>query len=289
MKTNILYFLISVLAIVACKSVTPGANSHLITQNDILEKLKKETQNSILVCAHRSFHTYAPENSLQSIKNAIDAKIDFVEIDIRTTKDSVLVLMHDDSIGRVTTGKGFIKEYTYAELQKFNLKIGDSVTNEKIPLLEDALKLAKGKVIPNLDLKSVNYKQLYNMLKALKMEHEVISFIGNKKKVQEMITIDESYAVLPLSNTKEDILFYMANTKSQLQHFTDESFTEENMDWMHKKGELVFINTLWDEDEDFILGNTESMDRVITLKPAIIQTDHPKLLVEYLRIKGLHK
>lgn len=288
MKTKFLYLLISFLTVVACKTVTTSSNSNQVSQNYILENLKKETENNILVCAHRSFHKYAPENSIQSIKNAIDAKIDFVEIDVRTTKDSILVLMHDDSIGRVTTGKGFIKDYTYKELQKFHLKIGDSVTTEKIPLLGDALKLAKGKVIPNLDLKAVNYKQLYDMLKEHKMEHEVISFIGKKKKVQEMIAIDSLYAVLPLSKTNEDILFYMQNIKSPLQHFTDESFTQANMDWMHNKGELIFVNTLWDEDDDFILGKTESMDRVIALKPAIIQTDHPKLLIEYLKKKGFH-
>jgi len=255
--------------------------------NTAVETIKKKAVNGILVCAHRSYHKNAPENSLKSILLAIENQIDIVEIDVRTTKDSFLILMHDDSIGRVTNGNGFIKDYTYSELQKFNLKIGDSITGEKIPLLHDALILAKGKVIPNLDLKAVDYNQLYDLLKSIGMAHDVISFIGKKKKVQEMIAIDSLYAVLPLSKTKEDILFYLENTKSQLQHFTDESFTEGNMDWMLKKGELIFVNTLWDEDDDFILGNTASMDSVIALKPTIIQTDHPLLLIDYLKRKKL--
>ena len=270
----------------SCKSNKAAKNYNT---NAAIEKIADLTEDNILVCAHRSFHTNAPENSLQSIKNAIQAKIDIIEIDVRTTKDSVLVLMHDKDIDRITTGKGLIKNYTFSELQKFKLKIKDSITEDNIPLLEDALKMAKGKVIVNLDLKAVNYKQLYQMLKKYDMEKEVISYTGTVKEVNKMLSIDSIYAVMPLVKTKEEMLYYHQNTKSPLQHFTDESFTQENMQWIHKNNKIVFINTLWDEDDTFIYGKMEAMDRVIALKPAIIQTDHPLLLINYLRSKKLHK
>lgn len=270
----------------SCKSNTIVQKD---TSNAAIEKIVGLSRDNILVCAHRSFHTNAPENSLQSIKNAILAKIDIIEIDVRTTKDSVLVLIHDKDIDRITTGKGLVKNYTFSELQQFNLKMKDSVTLDKIPLLEDALKMAKGKVIVNLDLKAVNYKQLYQMLQKYNMEHEVISFLGSQKEIKTMLSIDSLYAVMPLVKTKEEMLYFHQNIKSSLQHFTDESFTPDNMDWMRKNNKIVFVNTLWDEDDNFILGKIEAMDGVITLKPAIIQTDHPKLLIDYLRSKKLHK
>jgi len=270
----------------SCKSNTIVKND---TSNAAVEKIAALTNDNILVCAHRSFHTNAPENSLQSIKNAIQAKIDIIEIDVRTTKDSVLVLIHDKDIDRITTGKGLIKNYTFSELQQFNLKMKDSVTLDKIPLLEDALKMAKGKVIVNLDLKAVNYKQLYQMLKKYNMEKEVISYTGTLKEVNKMLSIDSIYAVMPLVKTTEEMLYYHQNTKSPLQHFTDESFTKDNMDWIRKNNKIVFVNALWDEDDSFILGKMEAMDLVIALRPAIIQTDHPLLLINYLRSKKLHK
>jgi glycerophosphoryl diester phosphodiesterase len=270
----------------SCKSNTIVKND---TSNVAIEKIATLTKDNILVCAHRSFHTNAPENSLQSIKNAILAKIDIIEIDVRTTKDSVLVLMHDKDIDRITTGRGLVKNYTFSELQQFKLKMKDSITEDNIPLLEDALKMAKGKVIVNLDLKAVNYKQLYQMLKKYNMEKAVISYTGTLKEVNKMLSVDSIYAVMPLVKTKEEMLYYHQNTKSPLQHFTDESFTKDNMDWMRKNNKIVFVNTLWDEDDSFILGKMEAMDGVIALKPAIIQTDHPKLLIDYLRSKKLHK
>jgi glycerophosphoryl diester phosphodiesterase len=270
----------------SCKS-NKAVNNY--TANVAIEKIAELSKDNILVCAHRSFHTNAPENSLQSIKNAIQAGIDIIEIDVRTTKDSVLVLIHDKEIDRITTGKGLIKNYTFSDLQQFNLKMKDSITEDKIPLLEDALKMAKGKVIVNLDLKAVNYKQLYQMLKKYNMEKEVISYTGTLKEVNKMLSIDSLYAVMPLVKTKEEMLYYHQNTRSPLQHFTDESFTKDNMEWIQKNNKIVFINTLWDEDDTFILGKMEAMDRVIALKPAIIQTDHPLLLIDYLRSKKLHK
>jgi glycerophosphoryl diester phosphodiesterase len=270
----------------SCKS-NKAVNNY--TANVAIEKIAELSKDNILVCAHRSFHTNAPENSLQSIKNAIQAGIDIIEIDVRTTKDSVLVLIHDKEIDRITTGKGLIKNYTFSDLQQFNLKMKDSITEDKIPLLEDALKMAKGKVIVNLDLKAVNYKQLYQMLKKYNMEKEVISYTGTLKEVNKMLSIDSLYAVMPLVKTKEEMLYYHQNTRSPLQHFTDESFTKDNMEWIQKNNKIVFINTLWDEDDTFILGKMEAMDRVIALKPAIIQTDHPLLLIDYLRSMKLHK
>lgn len=286
-------WIITTVIIFLCLSCKDNLNRKEVlsadTASSSIEQIRaKISTHNILVCAHRSFHKNAPENSLESIQLAIENAIDMVEIDVRTTRDSMLVLMHDDSIDRVTTGTGTINEYTYEDLQGFSLKIGDSITQQKIPLLSDALKMAKGKILLNLDLKAVNYEQLYNELVSSGMQHEVISFIGKKKKVMEMIDIDSMYATLPLSKTVEDIIFYGTNTISPLQHFTEESFTTENLRLAKELNQLVFINTLWDEDKDFIEGKTSSMDSVIALSPSIIQTDHPKLLIDYLRLKKLH-
>jgi glycerophosphoryl diester phosphodiesterase len=260
-----------------------------IKDNNAIALIEKKAINNILVCAHRSFHTEAPENSLLSIKKAIKIGVDLVELDVRTTKDSILILMHDKTIDRTTTGKGKISDYTYLELQEFNLKIGDSVTEQKIPLVEDALQLLKNsECIANLDLKAVSYQQLYNLLASMDMQHNVISYIGKKKKVMEMLTIDSLYAILPLSSNKEDVMYYSKNTFSILQHYTDASFTPNLMELANKNGQLIFINTLWDEDDDFKTGNTSSMDSVIALRPAIIQTDYPQLLLNYLKEKDLH-
>ena len=180
-------------------------NKVVATHKGVLEKIIKKSDSNILVCAHRAYHKNSPENSLKSIQDAIEANIDIAEIDIRTTKDSVLVLMHDDYIDRTTTGKGLLKDYTYSQLQKFNLKINDSVTSHKIRKLSEILALVKDKIILNLDLKDIEPLSFYMLLKEYEMEHKVISFIWNKETIKELIKIDSSYAVLPLSANKSEM------------------------------------------------------------------------------------
>ncbi len=62
-----------------------------------------------------------PENCIESFEKTLSDMPSFFEIDPRMTKDSVIVLMHDATIDRTTTGKGKVSDYTYEELQRFNL------------------------------------------------------------------------------------------------------------------------------------------------------------------------
>ena len=75
----------------------------------------------IMTSAHRGEHAHHPENSIPAIQGAIDAGVDYVEIDVRTTSDGQLVLMHDPSVNRMTNGKGLIKDMTLAEIKKLDL------------------------------------------------------------------------------------------------------------------------------------------------------------------------
>lgn len=256
--------------------------------NKVIKEIEKKSQKDILVCAHRGFHKNAPENSLKSIQDAINANIDIVELDVRTTQDSVLVLMHDDAVDRTTTGKGSIKDYLYQELLELNLKIGDSVTTHKIPKLKDVLLLAKDKVILNLDLKDLDISSLYRLLENNNMQHDVFSFIWDKKMVDEIVRLDSLYAVLPLALSREEMASNFKKYHSTLQHLEDESYTSSNMKWARENRVLVFINSLFNEDKTFMKGDLVPMDSLIVLRPAIIQTDHPELLVQYLRQKNLH-
>ncbi|NOU58717.1 glycerophosphodiester phosphodiesterase family protein [Marinifilum caeruleilacunae] len=256
-----------------------------------IEKIESRSKSEVLVCAHRSFHKNAPENSMQSILDAIDAKVDIVEIDVRTTIDDSLVLMHDKTIDRTTTGKGKLKDFTYQELQAFQLKMGDSVTTHKIPTLYQVMIKLKDKpnTIANLDLKGVQPEHLIKKLKEWGVVHQVISYTGSQKKTMAILKEDSLYAAMPLIKKDEDILFYKEHMSSPFIHFTDSTFTEKNVRLAVKNRQLGFVNILWNQDKDLVKGDFSSVDKVIALRPAIIQTDHPKLLVDYLRSKGLHR
>lgn len=94
------------------------------------------------VWAHRGASGYAPENTLPAFELAVSQNADGVELDVQLTKDNKMVVIHDETIDRVTNGKGFVKDFTLEELKNFNCinKFSDE-ENIKIPTLDEVYEL----------------------------------------------------------------------------------------------------------------------------------------------------
>lgn len=110
-----------------------------------LECLLAADCGRVLVAAHRGYHLTHPENSLAALRAAAQIGADFIEVDVRHTADEVLVLMHDDTVNRTTTGEGAVDALSWAELQALDLLKSDPGDTEslKIPLFSEALALAR--------------------------------------------------------------------------------------------------------------------------------------------------
>lgn len=139
--------------------------------HDFEEKTYAITQNSLrnMSVAHRGDWAYYPEDSLESFLSAIAAGCDVIETDVRETRDHVLVLMHDETLGRTTDwsskkGKNGLptsdklSDWTYAELMQLTLKTKDgSATKYKIPTLYEALLVMKDRCFVLLDKKETKF------------------------------------------------------------------------------------------------------------------------------------
>ena len=108
-----------------------------------------------LASAHRGGpYTGFPENAIETFQNITDHTPTVIECDISITKDSVLVLMHDKTLDRTTTGSGNVTDMLYHDMK--NLRLVDNEGNEtsfRIPTLDEALSWGKGKVLFTLDVK----------------------------------------------------------------------------------------------------------------------------------------
>ena len=88
------------------------------------------------------------ENTINAFKKALIENLN-IELDIRTTKDNKIIVFHDSNIERLTGINRLVKDMTYDELSKVNLLN----TTDKIPLLEDVLKLVNNRVTLLIELK----------------------------------------------------------------------------------------------------------------------------------------
>ncbi|HWB92920.1 MAG TPA: glycerophosphodiester phosphodiesterase family protein [Puia sp.] len=120
-----------------------------------------------IISGHRGGTTTGyPENCIATCENTLRHTPAFFEIDPRLTKDSVIVVMHDATLDRTTTGTGKVSDYTYAQLQQFRLKDPQGhVTGFKIPTLKEMLLWSKGKTVLNLDHKDVPLEMTAKLLK----------------------------------------------------------------------------------------------------------------------------
>jgi glycerophosphoryl diester phosphodiesterase len=120
-----------------------------------------------LISGHRGGATKGfPENCIATFENTLRYTPAFFEIDPRLSKDSVIVLMHDATLERTTTGRGKVSDYTWEELKKLKLKDNEgNVTPFTIPTLSEVIEWSKGKTIINLDKKDVPLIMIANLLK----------------------------------------------------------------------------------------------------------------------------
>jgi len=131
-----------------------------------------------VVASHRGTHTHAPENSLAALEAAISLGVDFVECDLRTTKDGHIVILHDSTVDRTTDGKGKLAEKTLAEVKALTLRDPrfPERKGERIPTFEELLKASRGKMGFYLDCKAVDPAQAFALVKRYKLTDRVFAY-----------------------------------------------------------------------------------------------------------------
>ncbi len=109
------------------------------------------------VIAHRGISAKAPENTLAAFQKAAQTDgIDMIELDVRLSKDNEVIVLHDRTLQRTTTGNGPARSYTYKELQEFDAGswFHPSFSSERIPSLGQVFETVGKKVWINVEIKS---------------------------------------------------------------------------------------------------------------------------------------
>ena len=135
---------------------------------------QKKTLKLPKLIGHRGVKDLCPENTLESILKAFDLGLSFVEIDVKISKDSVPILLHDDTLDRTTNGSGLAIDYDYANIKKLDAGkfFYKENTNIFVPKLEDVLSLCTNNNInlnielkPNKNFEKENVFQIYKIIK----------------------------------------------------------------------------------------------------------------------------
>lgn len=274
----------------------------------VIEALHDPNSQYVVVVSHRGDWRNYPENSIPAIESVIRMGVDMMELDLKMTKDSVLVLCHDWTLDRTTTGHGLVSDYTYQELLQFDLKRGHgiSIPGLKIPTLKQALEVCKDRITVNVDQGYQFYDQVLEIAEELEVTDQLLIKSGNlwtdvQAKLAEhphnlmympVVTLDGS------EWSKRLFESYFSDEMPQLAYelcfneLNDE--VRETVNRVLASGSKVWVNTIWaslcggfDDDRAFDSDDPASVyDTILNLGTSIIQTDRPEFLIRYLETKG---
>ncbi|MBO9631812.1 MAG: glycerophosphodiester phosphodiesterase family protein, partial [Chitinophagaceae bacterium] len=239
--------------------------------------------------AHRGAHLEDPENSLAAFRKTIEMGIDIIELDVRCTKDGVLVIMHDKSVDRTTNGKGNVKDFTFEEIRKLRLKHNGAITEEIVPTLEEALTLAKGKIMVDLDIKGEEcVNAIIDMVNKTNTADQCLFFVGEATQAKMLKDTNPAFMTLLRTNSAKEVSEAFKKVKSDAIHIDDSHNTTEVIKGIKANGARVWHNALGEVDKEVKAGNTNAFEKSISTGANIIQTDYPALLKEFLISKKMY-
>lgn len=237
-----------------------------------------------VVSAHRGDSVSAPENTIPAFESAIANRADYAELDVQQTKDGVIVVMHDSNLKRTTGVNKNIWEVTYDEIK--DLDAGSWFSKEyagtKIPTLDEVLKLCKGEIRLNIELKPTGHE--------VDFEKSVVDVIYENEFETDCVIASMKYSTL--EKVKEyapefttvyvtTVAYGSIQALEYADVFSIESTfaTSSMVNRLHEQGKLVYAWTVNNEDK---------IQAMIDVGVDSIITDNPVLARELIYSKSLN-
>jgi len=237
-------------------------------------------KNGFIVIAHRGSHLNKPENSIAAIEEAIDLGADYVEIDLRTTRDGHLVLIHNETVDRTTNGKGRIQDLNTNQVDQLTLNARDGHLY-RLPGFKEALKVCKNRINIYLDFKEADAAQAYEEIKSAGMEKQVLVYINKAAQYKSWRTVAPQMPLmsgLPAGIRKEELIAFFQKMPLEA---TDNISDPVLVSALNGIGLSVFLDVQMASEDP---GKWKAaMDKGVQG----VQTDHPEALIQYLKTNQL--
>jgi len=233
----------------------------------------------VLVVAHRGANRYAPANTIPATEKAIALNLDFVEIDVRTTKDGKLVLMHNSTVDDTTDGKGAVRELTLEEIKRLDagIRFSPNFKGTRVPTIEEYYAAANGKIKTYLDWKDADPAALMAAIEKAGAIDSTVVF-GSLALLMQLKQIDKRIRIMPEADHVEQ-LTAMKTMGLKFETIGSNMFvlTPEVAETAHSMGAKVFVD---------ILGQAEScsgVKKAIKYGADAVQTDNPEMVMKCLK------
>ena len=234
-----------------------------------------------MVSAHRGGPTVGfPENALETFDYVLSHTPAIIEFDVELTKDSVLILMHDNTLSRTTSGYGKVSDHTWEEIRQLRLRDPDgNLTDYRVPTLKEALAWSKGKTILTVDVKqNVPFELVVKEIEATATvpNAAVITYnIEDAKKVHAL----NPYLMLSVTIRNIEEMERVETSGIPWQNiiaFT--GLSERNPEFnkqLHQRGIFTILGVLGNLDKKAVVRGDELYIEYVNNGADILATDRP--------------
>jgi len=218
----------------------------------------------VAVISHRGEHLHHRENTMAAFDAAYEAKADYVEVDIRTTLDGKLMLMHDSTAERTTGVKEEIAKMTSERLRGLG-----------VPTFDEALAFAETRMGIYMDCKQAKAEDLVDLVRAHHMEKDVLVYCGPRlcKEIQQL---EPKMTLMPEARDAVTARSLIQDLGVKALAFDANDFKDDVIAVAKEAHVRIYVDRLGPADNP--AGWQDAIDR----GAAGIQTDHPAELANYL-------
>jgi len=233
------------------------------------------------VTAHRGDHTTYPENTVASLRAAIAANADFVEVDLRTTRDNHIVVVHDSTVDRTTDGQGPVRERTLAQIRALNIRGGGKSPRRDdlhVPTFTEMLRAARGRIGFYLDCKDVHPDEAAALVRRHKLLDRCVVYANPdecarwKRLVPEMPVMTSPPRDV---RSPDELLAWLNQFPVEIVDGPLTWYTPERVQTIHAHGAVAWPDCMLPEETPAL------WDGARNLGVDGLQTDHPAALVRW--------
>ena len=233
----------------------------------------------VLVVAHRGASKFAPQNTIPGTEKAIAMKLDFVEIDVRTTRDGRLILMHNSAVDGTTDGKGEVRNLTFDEIRKLDagIRYSPNFKGTQVPTIEEYFAASNGKINTYLDWKDADAGVLAAAIEKGGAVDTTVVY-GSPIELMELKKINPNIRVMPEADSDKQFEALRASgLKFETIGASMNTFSAKVAELAHASGAKVFVD---------ILGQAEScagVKKAIRYGADAVQSDQPDMVLRCLQ------
>ena len=244
---------------------------------------RSATKPIVGVAVHRAANEFAPENTLSAIQIALDLEVDYIEMDVRQTRDGHSILLHDGSLDRTTNGKGPVNQMNFSDVRALSAGTWFDAffANEKVPTLEEACRLLSEhnakfshKTYFYVDCKEINAEVLLDELTKYQLLEGSVFYINEEKQIGQIRALAPQAKILPGLDNRS----YLDKTIDAIHPYALDAnwkeLSKEMIDKAHAKGVKIFSDGFGGN------MNTESYVRAIQAGIDVISTNKVSVIYE---------